>query len=105
MNSMAFTPEDMKKGLGEDLIKYLLDLNSKLQDRYMDIHITTDGYCTIFEWDEVSFEFGGGKFMYVGEDDVVMKALVLPDHSTRYVLDDEEAKTVLAEYEQEHKKE
>ena len=64
-NSMAFTPKEVEKGLHLGLLSFLLDYNSKSEDHYNDIHITTDGYCTIIEWSHNPFsDEWGGKFVY-----------------------------------------
>ena len=49
-NSMAFTPEEVKKGLHLKLLNTLLDLNAAREDAsYNDIHIWSDSYCTIID--------------------------------------------------------
>jgi len=56
MNSKAFSPDEVSKGLHIDLLKCLIDYNSKSDECYNDIHIYTDGYCTIIEWCEVDYD-------------------------------------------------
>ena len=66
MNSMAFPPEEkenMKK-----LLKFLVE-DYDSEEYYNEVHITTDGYCTIVEWDTVPYDRSfGGKFEYVDVD-------------------------------------
>lgn len=85
-NEMVYTPEEVEKGLHLDLISTLLKHNSCTYDYYNDIHITTDGYCTIVEWEHLPHggEYGG-KFVYVGEDETVVKILEFPDKHIEYV--------------------
>lgn len=95
-NYVAFTPEDVKEGLMNDLIKYLLSHNEKSTRSYFDIHITSDGYCSIVEWVSVPYEdeHYNGEFVFKDEDEVVMKELRLPDNSTQYIFPDEEDETL-----------
>ena len=66
-NSQSFTPEEVEQGLMSDLLNYLLDHNKKAKEQYYDIHITTDGYCTIVEWTDVNYdmEYDEGYFKFV----------------------------------------
>lgn len=90
MNSTAFTPEEVKKGLHLDLINYLLSYNAKTEDgTFNDIHITTDGYCLVIEWEDVNREYSDAKFSFVDDGYVVMKEVILPDNSIEYALDEE----------------
>lgn len=91
-NTEAFTPGDVEEGLLNDLIKHLLDHNEKSNRAYYDIHITSDGYCTIVEWVSVPYEdeHYNGEFVFKDEDEVIMKELILPDNSIEYVFPDEE---------------
>lgn len=95
-NYSAFTPEDVKEGLMNDLIKYLLSHNEKSTRSYYDIHITTDGYCSIVEWTSVPYEdeHFNGEFVFKDEDEVIMKEFRLPDNSIEYIFPDEEDETL-----------
>lgn len=86
-NEKAFTPEDVEQGLMNDLLNYLLDYNTKSKEYFYDIHITSDGYCTIVQWTDISYNSDGdeSKFDFVDYDEVVMKELILPDNSIIYV--------------------
>lgn len=85
-NYMAFTPEETEKGLANDLITYLLKFNKESESYYNDIHITTDSYCTIVEWETVPYDHCfGGKFEYIDEDEEVVKNLELPDGHIEFV--------------------
>lgn len=74
MNSQSFTPDDIKAGLFTDLIRLLMDFNTRAEGRYMEIHITSDSYCTIVEWECVPYDHSyGGKFEYIGGDEQIFK--------------------------------
>ncbi len=84
INQQSFTPEEVKKGMHLDLIKYLLDYNEKSKDHYNEIMITTDGYCTIIEWVNLPYDKDfGGHYEYINEDDGehIMIEYKLPDNS------------------------
>ena len=87
-NEEAFTPEDVEAGLLNDLVKHLLDHNAKSDRAYYDIHITSDGYCSIVQWVSVPYndEHYNGEFMYVDEDEVIMTEIRYPDNSFEYIL-------------------
>lgn len=73
-NSQEFTPEEVDKGFHFDLIRLLLNFNKDNEQRYMDIHITSDSYCVIVEWCEVFYEDeDNGMFKYVNSDEVILK--------------------------------
>lgn len=100
-NYQAFTPEEVKKGLLNDLLKYLLDHNKKNKEQYYDIHITTDGYCSIVEWNDVSYntEYGEyGKFRFVDYDQVIMTEKTFPDNHTELCHDEEDYQERLKEF-------
>ena len=90
-NSKAFTPEEVSEGLHLDLIKYLLDYNSASDDYYEDIHITSDGYCTIVEWCDVCLDkdISSGQFEFVGEDQYILTDIRFPDKHHEYLFDEE----------------
>ena len=100
-NSQAFTPEEVKKGLHLDLLNYLLDHNKKNETQYYDIHITTDGYCTIIEWADVNYnqEYGPeGKFEFVPADGYVMIEKIFPDNHTELCYSEEDYQERLDEF-------
>jgi len=79
-NSMAFTPEEVKKGLHLKLLNTLLELNAEREDAsYNDIHIWSDSYCTIIDWVDYNDEYGCGKFEFVGGNEYVMYEGKFPD--------------------------
>ena len=98
-NYKAFTPEEVNNGFHLDLINYLLDYNKKSDDNYYDIHITTDSYCTIVEWADVSYseDFWDGRFQFVDEDECIMKEVRLSDGSITHIDKDEDVDTWLKE--------
>ena len=100
-NTQAFTPEEVKKGLAQDLLNYLLDYNKKNTEQYYDIHITSDGYCTIIEWVDVMYtsKYGeDGKFQFVDYDEYVMKEFTFPDNHTEMCYSEEDAEQRLQEW-------
>ena len=92
-NYQAFTPDEVEQGLLNDLLNYLLDHNKKNKNQYYDIHITTDGYCSIIEWIDVSYnhDYGDeGKFEYVPYNGQVMLEYSFPDdHYERFYSEEE----------------
>ena len=100
-NRQAFTPEEVKQGLLNDLLTYLLDYNKKNKTHYYDIHITTDGYCSIVEWVDVGYnnEYGDdGKFRFVNYDQVVMLEKTFPDNHRELCYDEEDYQERLKEW-------
>lgn len=94
-NSQAFTPEEVQKGLHLDLIKYLLDYNSKAEGFFNDIHIDSDGYCVIIEWVQESYKEACTSFEFVDHDEEVIKIVHFPDNSYSYASDEDEANDML----------
>jgi len=92
INSVTFTPEEVKKGLHLDLIKYLLDYTSKSETSFNDIHITTDdAHCCVIEWSKNNYyEKGIHGFRYIDEEHSVFKEVVFPDNHIEYLHDYEE---------------
>ena len=91
-NYKAFTPEEVKKDLLKDLLDYLVNYNTKSEKDYYDIHITTDGYCTIVEWTDLMYDKSFGEephFAFVDYDEVVMKEVCFPDNHYEYMFSDE----------------
>ena len=95
MNTQAFTPEEQQKGLHYKLIEFLMKQNEDMEKCYNEIHITSDGYCIIVEWDKVPYsrEYGG-TFQYIDEDHVVMKEVRLPDGHYEYAFNEEDEKEI-----------
>ncbi len=100
-NYQAFTPDEVEQGLHLDLLNYLLEHNKKNKNQYYDIHITTDGYCTIIEWTDVSYsqEFGSeGKFGYVPYNGQVMLEFTFPDNHSEMCFDEKDYEERLEEF-------
>lgn len=100
-NYQAFTPEEVKQGLFQDLLDYLMGYNKKNRERYYDIHITTDGYCWVIEWVEVNYneQYGqDGKFEYIPADSCVMTAYRFPDGHSEYFATKAEFEEVLEDW-------
>ena len=106
-NYKAFTPEEVKKGLLNDLINYLLDYNKKSDKYYYDIHITTDGYCQIVEWTDISYDNGEdcGKFEFVEPDQYIFREYIFPDNHSEYFETEDEYNEALSRWLKKHKKE
>lgn len=105
-NQESFTPEEIKRGKHLKLLKTLFELERDAlvddteADKAYDIHIWTDGYCLIVEWCDRWFESGvdTGHFEFVDENQVVLQEVLLPDNSTVYAIDDDDAKRLLNEF-------
>ena len=100
-NYQAFTPDEVEEGLLQDLLNYLLDHNKKNKNQYYDIHITTDGYCTIIEWTDVSYnqEYGpDGKFEFVPSNGQVMLEYSFPDNHYEMCYSEEDYQERLDEF-------
>ena len=98
-NSMAFTPDEVKKGLHLKLLNTLLELTAAKDDgSYNDIHIWSDGYCTIIDWIDYDEEFGCGKFRFVNADECVMYEGIFPDNHSEMCWDEEDFKNRLDEW-------
>lgn len=95
-NEMAFTPEEVDRGMHVKLLNYLLSYNADSESNYNDIHITTDGYCTVIQWIDRSFEYDeGGSFEFVDSNQRVMTECELPDNSIVMCYDEDEVKETL----------
>lgn len=95
-NETCFTPEEVEKGMHLKLIDYLLSYNKDSEDNFNDIHITTDGYCTVVQWIDRNYEFDdGGRFEFVDAGQKVMTECELPDNSIVMCYDEEDAKDTL----------
>lgn len=85
-NSMAFTPEEVGKGLHMELVSDLLRLSSKMEHSYIDLRVCSDGYCTIVQWKDRSFDHDDcGGFEFVGADQYVMEEFTFPDGHYDYI--------------------
>lgn len=98
-NCDSFTPEEVKKGFHLNLLNTLLKYNMESEDYYNDIHITTDGYCLIIEWDKIPYSHEyGGSFKYVDESEVVMLEKIFPDNHIELCYNEEDYQERLAEF-------
>lgn len=100
INNVAFSPEKVEAGAVKDLLNYLLDYNSNHDyNDYYEIHITTDGYCTIVEFEKVPYDGDwGGKFEYIDEDHLVVKEVQLPDNTYELAIDEAHEQDILDEF-------
>lgn len=108
-NQEAFTPEEVEAGLAAEFIKFLIDQDQKaLKIKFKDggvtsfknINITSDGYCLLVQWTDVFDDEDNehNQFVYVDDDERIMKVLDLPDNSTVYCLDDDDRKQTLEDW-------
>lgn len=98
MNSQAFTPEDVEKGLHFKLINTLLDLNKELKNYYNEILITSDSYCTIVQWVERHYDWDDCRFEYISDDEYVMRKVEFPDNSYELIYSDEDPQEYLDDW-------
>ena len=94
-NSQSFTPEEVSKGMVNELVGFLLNQNTQLEGSYNEIRITSDGYCTIVEWATVPYDGEwGGKFQFIDVDHEVFKEVIFPDNHYEYLRDNEEEEAI-----------
>ena len=102
-NSMAFTPEEVEAGLFQKFLDTLIHYNSNSEKHYCDIHITSDGYCTILEWDCVPFTHEwGGEFKHVGFDEDVVHYVELPNGTSVQSTSEQEDREIITDFEKDH---
>lgn len=98
-NHQSFTPEEVQQGLHSDFLNILLKYNNVSKTHYNDIHLTTDGYCFIIEWETIPYSHEyGGSFKYVGEDEVIMLERHFPDNHYDYFYSEEDYQERLNEW-------
>ena len=98
-NYQSFTTEEVEQGLHLEFLNTLLNYNKVSKTHYNDIHLTTDGYCTIIEWETIPYNHEyGGSFKYVGEDEVIMLERHFPDNHTELCYNEEDYKERLDEF-------
>ena len=97
MNTQSFTPEQVKKGLMVGFLQQLIKLQTEIcnNNKSMEILITTDGYCTIIEWDDCQ---DGEHFKFIDSEHEIVKELRFPDNHCEYVFDEENEKDVWDEW-------
>lgn len=87
MNSQAFTPNDIKKGLHIKLVNTLLEISNELEGCTLQIKISSDGYCTLVDWVEKFEDIPGESFELVDEEtQEVMEYIRFPDRTGTYCL-------------------
>lgn len=98
-NSMAFTPEEVERGQHLKLLQTLFELNADKEDAsYNDIHIWSDGYCTIIDWVDYNPEFGTGRFEFVPCDGYILREFQFPDNHYEMFSDEDEFNEALKEW-------
>lgn len=99
VNSLGFTPEEVKKGMFNEFLSLLIKQNDEFEHSYNEIHITSDGYCTIVEWDKVPYNHDyGGTFQYVDEEHLVVKEVQMPDGVYEWAVDDDMEKDLIDDF-------
>lgn len=91
INTMYFTSEHIKAGILNDFI-LLMYKYSLTSNNYIDIHIKPIDLGEVeVEWVYVSKDedFCGGKFKYVGNNQVVLNKVFFPDNHCEYLTDEE----------------
>ena len=103
-NQEYFTREQVEQGLHLNFIKTLLDLDNYDRDGIHDIHMYKEEEAVIVEWCFKWYDksIGNDRFEFLGEDDVVMTEVYLPDNSSVYVRNEDEEKEVLEDWLKEH---
>ena len=103
-NYQAFTPDEVEKGLLQDLLNYLLEHNRKAEEQYYDIHISSDGYCTIVEWVDVNYQMQQeeGRFAFVPYNGYVMLEFSFPDNHYEVCYSEEDYQERLEKWLQEN---
>ena len=92
VSSLAFTPEEVEKNLHLDLINFLLTYNKKAENSFVDIHVTTDGYCVIVEFANITRGVNDNTegFVFMDEEHYLLKRVEFPDGHYEYMDDDDE---------------
>lgn len=93
-NSVAYIPEEAEQA--KKLIDFLVNENINGNSKhYNEIHITTDGYCTIIEWDRVPYDHEFGvTFQPVDSDEIVAKEVHFPDNHYEYLPAEQEEEAI-----------
>lgn len=92
MNSIVFDstkPSEIKHFNAQ--LKVLIDYNMDSENVYFnDIHIKQEEDLIILEWERTSYSEGdGGKWVFVEEDEAVMKEVYFPDNHCEYLFPEE----------------
>ena len=103
-NEIVLKPEEVNNGLLTKWINFLTETSKELANSYYDIHITSDGYCTMIQFNDVSFDptQESGKFEFVDYDEQVMKEVEMPDGTCQYIFREEDSEEVIKEFLKEH---
>lgn len=95
VNSIIFTPDEIKNNLHLDFLNYLLRYNEKAKDCFFDIHITTDSHCTIIEFARVDYRDSNYEgFVYLDNEHHLLRQITFPDNHYEYFSDDEVEKVL-----------
>lgn len=103
-NSEYFNREKVEKGLHIKFIELLLELDENDYKGCHDIHLYREENAITVEWCYKWYDksMGNDRFEFLGEDDVVMTEVFLPDNSSVYVKNADEEKEVLEDWLKEH---
>ena len=105
MNLQYFSKEDIKNGTFTSFVKALVDFGNTSENHYNDIRIAPlDCGAVQVEWEEINFKHKNeeGEFVFVDSDHAVLKEIILPDESSRYIFDDEDENQIIKDWLKEH---
>lgn len=90
VNSISFTPDEIKNNLHLDFLNFLFKYNEKAENSFFDIHITTDGLCMIVEFARVDYRDSNYEgFVYLDDEHQLLRQITFPDNHYEYFPDNE----------------
>lgn len=100
LNEAYFSKDDVKAGLFDELLRTLIDYNSKSKDGYCDIRIRPgDSGSMVIEWVYKSWKVPDALgFAFTDEDHILATVCRLPDNSEIFCRTDRDAEEALAEF-------
>ena len=104
-NKQYFSKNDVEAGLHIKFIEFLLN-NFESQEYRVDMHVYHEDCGAIcVEWIRTLWKYQDemGKFAFVGEGQYVMQEVIMPDNSSEFAFNDDEAKELLANWKRSHK--
>ena len=106
MNRQYFSKQDVEAGLHLKFIDFLLS-NFESNEYRVDMHVYhEDCSAIVVEWERQLWQHIDemGKFVYIEEDERVLKEVTLPDNTWTYAENDKEADALIKEWHKQHKK-
>lgn len=110
-NQYYFFPEQVKRGEHIKLISFLLEQSKRETEEdidarafFNDIHIYQEDDSVIVEWIQHFYneDYTEGRFAFIDDEHIVMKEVWLPDNSSTYAYDDDEAQEILDDWLKDH---